>query len=572
MSLPRLCAGPRKRLMAHLLLNGLGQAAVVFGTAWLLRDGLTVFDPDRAAGTEPYVAIVGGLVLAGAALLALRVHERVEAERLGQDFVIKTRLRLFERIVKTPSRHNRTERFGLTMTRLVTDLNALKNWVSLGVARMTVASVSITGFITGLAYFSPRAAVVALAVVAASLGLGYAVTPVLRERIRQARHRRGHLAGKLGERVFAAETVRHFGKTEAEIGQLRRDSRRLSKAMVRRMSLSATLRAAPEAALPLAVAVLIGIAAVGIGGRGPGEGELVISLLILSMIIASLRDVALAWDYRLSFQEARRRLEKILDVPPVREAAEAIDLSGEGPVSFEFQNVGVAGALNGVHCSARPGERILIAGPSGSGKSTLIVLAARLCDPDKGRVLLDNHPIRNISFASLHAAVQLVSPDLTLLRGTVAENIAYGLQTDDPKHERVAAVAAQCGLDKLNGSLANGLESRVEEKGRNLAEGARARIALARAVAAAPRLLLIDDSTFAVDSEARLALQEVLVDTSATVLMVGPEGQGIFVPDQVWRLRGGKLQIGDASPGSETTGSADEAEAEPYELRTGSQG
>ena len=543
MSLPRLLAGPRKRLMARLLLNGMGQALVTFGTAWLLREGLAGIRSDEHQNTDVSVLIFLGLILAGCGLMGLRVLERVDAERLGMDYVMKTRLKLFEWIAAAPWRTDRRVRFGITMTRLVTDLNSLKNWVSLGVARSTVACVSIAGSVASLAYFSPRAAVVAAGVVALSLGLGFAITPRLRGLVREARRRRGRLAGDLGEKVFTAETVRHFGKTQAEIARLRRYSNRLTDAMVRRMRTSATLRALPDAAFPISVAAFVGIWLLSSGNAGPSDGELVISLLIFGMIIASLRDLALAWDYRLSFEEARRRLNAVLSYPRVLEASDALDLPGEGAVAISYAKVGVPGALGDVSCKAQPGERVLVTGPNGSGKSTLIALAARMFDPDQGEVRLDGHPLTGLSLSSIHGAVQLVSPDLTLLRGTVAHNIGYGLDSDEPDPLLVERAVALCGLEGSSELLPDGLESKIEEKGHNLPDGLRARIALARAIVASPRLLLIDDFAFLADHEAQKVLRRVLGKTGATVLMVGSEGQDCFDPDQVWRLESGNLEI-----------------------------
>ena len=144
MNLPRLLSGPRRALMIRLLLNGVAQAASAFAMAWLLREAMSGLRTGAPAGT-PSWQIIGGLVLAALVILGLRVREQIDAERLGQDYVMKTRLRLFQRLAAAPARTERPARFGLTMTRMITDLNGLRNWVSMGVARMAVSSVSIVG-------------------------------------------------------------------------------------------------------------------------------------------------------------------------------------------------------------------------------------------------------------------------------------------------------------------------------------------------------------------------------------------------------------------------------------------
>ncbi len=535
MNLPRLLSGPRRGLMVRLLINGAAQAASAFVIAWLLREALSGM---RAGTGAPPWEIVGGLVLAALAILGLRVRERIDAERLGQDYVMKTRLRLFERLAAAPARTERPARFGLTMTRMVSDLNGLKNWVSMGVARMAVSSVSITGSLGALAYFNTPAAAIATGVVLLGVGTAALITPALRVRVREARHRRGLLAGNLGEKVFAVQTIRHFGQAPREMRRLHGQSRKLAQANVRRMELSALLRALPDAAVPIAVAFLVGAAVLNIGGVS-ADGGLVVTLLLLGMIAASMRDVARAWDFRLTFEEARRRVGSILSQQRVTDAGDAVDLVGEDAVAIAYDSVCVSGVLDDVSAAAKARERVLLTGPSGSGKSTLLGLAARLFDPRQGRVLLDGHDLRGLSTAAVHGAVQLVAPELSLLRGTVAKNIAYGMTEDDP--ELVEHAAALCGLIEPNVALPEGLETRIQETGRNLSQGLRARIALARALAAGPRLLLIDDPAFTVDPDARAALRRALAVTAATVLMTGTGEDAFFAPDRVWHLEGGRL-------------------------------
>ncbi len=142
--------------------------------------------------------------------------------------------------------------------------------------------------------------------------------------------------------------------------------------------------------------------------------------------------------------------------------------------------------------------------------------------------------------------MRLVSPELPLLQGSVAENITYGADAD--ASEWVERVAGWCGLGASCEALPRGLDTRVEEKGGNLPAGLRARVALARALAAQPRLLLVDDPLFAVDPEALAALRSALRHTEATCLLVGGDGAALSRVDGVWRLDAGKLR--EAAPGS----------------------
>lgn len=536
MSIPRLLAGKRRALMARLLANGLGQASTAFAIAWLLRSALREFR--ASTGTAPLPVLLG-LVASGLILFALRTIERTDAEALGQDYVMRVRLRLFERVSGLPSRQDRRERFGLTMARMIGDLGALRNWVSVGIARMVVAIASLVGILGVLMSFDPLAGGVATGVVALCVGVAAILTPRLRRHAREARRWRGRLAGNVGEKVFASGTIRHFGQTQRERRRLRSQSRRLTGATVRRMRISGAIRALPSAAFPITVAILLFLMALTPEASERHTRELAVTMLLLGMVVHSLRDLSQAWDYRVSFEIARQRIDQLLAAPRVREARGATDLAGSGEIAVEVRDVRVGSVLISASATARAGERILVTGESGSGKSTVLGLLARLFDPDSGKILLDGVPLKRLTLESIHSAVQLVSPELPLLRGTVAENIGYGLDEESP--ELVAEVADLCLLGDSMGPLPMGLETRIGEKGEELPAGLRSRISLARALIAGPRLLLIDDPILATDPDARRALSRALEVVDATVIIVGSEGIPDLDVDRTWNLADGRI-------------------------------
>ncbi len=514
MSLPRIHAGRRKRWLALLVINGAAQASCGFLIAYLLRDALKI----SRSGSPPW-----GLALAitglGALVLALRTREASDAERLGQDYVMRVRLRIFDRIASSPARATGRRRWGVTMTRLISDLGSLRNWVSLGIARAIVATMTIVGLLLSLFYFSPMSAWAALGALGVCGIVAAALVPTLRSRIRDARRRRGRLANNLGEKIFAAQTVTQLGRLRRERRRIRRQSMKLRESLVRRVRLSAVLRGLPHFARPAAISGITIAAAL----TAQSASETVVAVLLVGMIASAMGDLARAWDYRLSFEEGRRRIDEILDVPRIVESKAAVALPGKGPLSVVFDSVRVTDAVGPLDLEIRAGERVLLVGPAGSGKSTLISLPARLLEADEGEIRLDGHPLGEISLDALHEAVQLVSPVLPLLRGTVADNIGYGATALSVENDEwIEDVIEACGL-ALDPLLPEGLETRLEEQGANMPQGLRTRIALARAAAMQPRLLLIDDPTAIGDGDAARALDRILTRTGATAMIVGVE-------------------------------------------------
>ena len=143
MSFPRVLAGRRRALVAKLVANGLAQAGATLGGARALHAALAA----EAARPE----LLGALAVSGAALLALRVHAAGVAERLGQDYVTRVRLRIFEAAAARPAR-GAPNRTGVTMTRVISDLGSLRRWVSDGLARSVVAVVTLAGALAALAF------------------------------------------------------------------------------------------------------------------------------------------------------------------------------------------------------------------------------------------------------------------------------------------------------------------------------------------------------------------------------------------------------------------------------------
>ena len=528
MSMPRISAGRRKRWIVSLVANGAAQAVCGFFVAYLLRDALEA----ARAGSPPWglaIAITG----LGGIMLALRVKESSDAERLGQDYVMRVRLRIFDRVAKRPARTEGRRRWGVTMTRLISDLGSLRNWVSLGIARSIVAAVTIAGLLASLYYFSPLSAWAAL-IVLVCCGLAVmALTPRLRGYVQEARRRRGRLANNLGEKVFAAHTVWQSGRFETERRRIRKQSMRLRDALVRRARMSAVMRALPDMARPAAISGITIAAAF----TAEPSSELIVAVMLVGMIAAAIGDLARAWDYRLAFDEGRARIADVLKGPRIVESRGAVGLPGQGPLEVTLYGVRVEEALDPIDLEISPGERVAVIGPAGSGKSTLVSLVARLLEPDAGEVRLAALPLASIKLDALHEAVQLVSPLLPLLRGTVDENIGYAAAAGQEDADWIERVIEACGLasDPLL-LLPDGLETRVEEQAGNLPQGLRARIALARAAAVRPRLLLIDDPAILGDPCALEALEKVLALTGATSIVVGSLRGPMCVVDRIVEL------------------------------------
>jgi ATP-binding cassette, subfamily B, multidrug efflux pump len=184
----------------------------------------------------------------------------------------------------------------------------------------------------------------------------------------------------------------------------------------------------------------------------------------------------------------------------------------EGRVEFrdvKFRYVGSEREiLRSVSFVVEPGSVVAILGTTGSGKSTLTNLIPRFYDPSAGQVLIDGHDVREVDLSSLRSQVGIVLQDALLFSGSVRENIAYGRPEANQPEIEAAARAAQA--HEFIAKLPQGYETVVGERGVGLSGGQRQRIAIARALLVNPRLLILDDSTSAVDAQTEALIQEAL--------------------------------------------------------------
>lgn len=522
---PRVFAGRRRMLFVRLLLNGVGQAAVAFGLAYALRSSLA----SARLGVLDWPMVIA-IAVVGLLFFVLRIWEAADAERLGQDYVMRVRLRLFKRIALRPVDAEGQRRWGVTMTRMISDLNSLRNWVAVGIARATVAGIMIIGLLGSLWVFSPQTGILALIMVLICFSASAGLTPLLRRYVRESRRRRGRLANNLGEKVFAFHTVRNFGNTRQELARVQSHSQRLRDALVRRIRISQVIRVLPQTVQPMIIAAVVVLTAT----SPSGLEELPVTILVLGILTGALAEITRGWDYRLAFDEARRRIGEVLDSPQITQAANATALTGTEPLSVELVDVQAGRSIGPLNFRASAGDIVRIVGPAGAGKTMVMLLIARFLDPDKGEILLGDQSIRHIQLDSLYQAVQFVTPELPLMRGTVADNLCYGIEVTDD--DWLEVVADACGL-QTDASLTEGLQSRVEEQAQNLPRSVRSRVALARAAVMRPRLLLIDDPTFISDKEASRALRRVVDLLHPTVLFASNEDDLPLPITQTWRIK-----------------------------------
>ncbi|MFI6905533.1 ABC transporter ATP-binding protein [Nonomuraea sp. NPDC050394] len=298
-----------------------------------------------------------------------------------------------------------------------------------------------------------------------------------------------------------------------------------------------------EALPTLGVLAVLAVGAMRLSSGSINSGELVQVAYLFTLLSFPIR--ALGW----VLAELPRsvvgwtRVQAVLDASGSMEYGSA-EPTGTRPASLQVDDVsyayGDSEVLHGVSFDVAAGRTVALVGPTGSGKSTLTQLLVRLVDPRDGAVRLDGEDLRELAYGAIARSAALVPQQTFLFDDTVRGNVALGLEVTD---EEVWAALRLAQADGFVARLADGLDTRVGERGTTLSGGQRQRIALARAIVRGPRLLILDDATSSVDPQVEAKILYGLRDSaeSSTTVVVAYRMATIALADEVVFLERGRV-------------------------------
>ncbi|MEP2101670.1 MAG: ABC transporter ATP-binding protein [Parasphingorhabdus sp.] len=506
-SLPQLFNRTRGTILFQLVLNGFAQAAAIGGIGLALK---SQFDAMQAVADSSLATLVSpAIIMAGLAMViaALKWRERIDMERLGQDYVFETRMRIFSHINGMSARGIEELRKGIVMLRFVNDLTALRQWVSMGIASGIVAMTILVGALIFLTVINPMIGLVSFA----AMSVGIIAILLLGKRvdrtIREARRRRGNIAGNIAEKLGNMVMIQAFGQRRTERKKLRRQSKSLQNAMINRASATGLVRALGYLVASMTLVAAMGMGAYAVYNGVATMGEIVAAFGIVSLAAPALNGFGRLFEYWKNASVAREKIGSIFQKGPA--VALSTSRKALGPVRGElrFENISSGSVIENFSACAAPGAVIAIKGRSGTGKTTLLRLAQRLIDPDSGTIFLDGRDILSIRTGELRRTISIASPLMPLMRGTIWSNIAYGCaKASDSDIQDAARIT---GIMINNPDAALHADRAVHEQGTNLSAGERARIILARALVSKPKILLLDEPEQNLDELGMAAMRSI---------------------------------------------------------------
>jgi ABC-type multidrug transport system fused ATPase/permease subunit len=488
------------------------------------------------------------IVVAGVLRLGLSVSRRLVAGQVSLGVEYDLRNTVYAHLLGLELGFFDRQQTGQLMSRTTVDLQSVRFYLGYGLVLIGQAALTIVFAAVAMIVIDPVLALIALSPVPFVIFIAHRYGRVSRPALQEVQQRIGELTADVEENVGGVRVVKAFAREDRQL-----DRFRTSVARVFEQSMLATrIRAFYNPFIGFLPQ--IGLAALlFFGGRAVIDGTLDLGQFTafytyLLALLGPMRTVGLLLGLSQRATASGARIFEILDREPRIVAAPGAGPLPPGSGQVELRGATLAyeeggePALRDVTLTVQAGTTIALVGATGSGKTTLVALISRLYDVTAGAVLVDGADVRDVDPRELRREIAVVTDDPFLFSATVHENIAYARRHDATREEVVAAARRAQAHDFIS-ALPDGYDTRVGERGLTLSGGQRQRIAIARALLADPRILVLDDATSSVDASTEQQIKQALQEVMAgrTTFVIAHRLSTIALADEIAVLEHGRL-------------------------------
>ncbi len=494
------------------------------------------------------------LILLGAAGLAFSITAQYFSAKAAVGFVKKLRHVLFIHIQKLSYGELDTQGTSTLITRMTSDMNQVQSGVNLTLRLLLRSPFVVIGAMVMAFTVDTKSAMVfavdipALAVVV--FGIMFVSIPLYRK----VQNRLDGVLGLTRENLTGVRVLRAFCKEEEQVEQFHQKNQELTDIQKFVGKVSALLNPVTYVIVNGAVIALIWVGAIRVDMGILTQGAVVALYNYMAQILTELIKLANLIINITKSIACGNRIQAVLEAEPgmgsvPEETIEEASSSGETPGNFrvEFRNAclrypGASGeALSDITLRAAPGETIGVIGGTGSGKSSLVNLIPRFYDCEKGCVLVDGKDVRSYPLEELRKKTGVVPQKAVLFMGTIRDNLRWG-KKDATEEEMIRALELAQVAEVIE-KKENGLDSQVEQGGRNFSGGQRQRLTIARALVRKPEILILDDSSSALDFATEAALRRAIasMEPKPTTFIVSQRTSSIRHADQIIVLDDGRI-------------------------------
>ena len=480
----------------------------------------------------------------------LLYQQRSLSGRIGQRVTARMRDAVWVHLQEVPLEYTRRRGPGRLLVRFLSDAKAVQRLVSQGMVQLIQDVLFVIGAIAVLLYLNLLVGL-GTALLLPLIALVFRrINPRVQKASRDTRYRRTLLSAHLNERLSGLAVVKIHGRQREEAKRVGKLNSKVASRGARLAAAGGRLQGASAATVALVTTLTLGLAAEEVAAGRLSAGYLVTSYALIGLLAPVVQRIT---TFNRTLQEAQISVERLAQTlaeereSPQEEELPEVEVS-EGMVSVEgvsFSYPDGTLALDDVSLRARRGELVELVGANGAGKSTLLELLPRFRQPTNGRIVIDGQDIAGVSLESLRSKIGFVTQDTPLFDGTITENVTYGVRGDasEASEEQIQQAARLAGVDELVASLPEGWETKVREGRRMLSSGQRQRVVLARALAADPSIIVLDEVGSVLDIEAQRTLSEQLrvLAKHKTVIVATHGMPAMLMADRVYRMEGGRI-------------------------------
>jgi ABC-type multidrug transport system fused ATPase/permease subunit len=530
-------------LVVSIVLAVASQGAAI-ALIWLTG---AVIDKALATNDRQMLWILVGAVLAvGFARAAMMSGRRLISGRQALAVEMDMRQGLYAHLVRLSFGFYDRHQTGQLMSRATVDLQGVRFFLGYGLIFFFQNAITVVSVTIVLLVFQWKLALIALAITPVLVVLAYRYSHVTHPTLREVQQKLADVATVAEENIVGVHVVKSFAQEPQESVKFRSRSEDV---------FDQTVKANRQRAVYVPLIAWIPLLAQGavllVGARMVTSGELSIGgfvafNLYLGMLVMPLRSLGMWIGQAQRATASGERIFQVMDEPEeIAERPGAVELpAGDGALRLEdvrFEYLEGRPVLDGVSLDVPAGRTIALIGQTGSGKTTLTSLVPRFYDTTAGRVLVDGVDVRDVTLTSLRHAIGVISQDPFLFSASVRENITFGApDLDDADVERIARLAQ---AHEFVERLPEGYDTIIGERGITLSGGQRQRLAIARALAVDPRILILDDATASVDASTeariRVGLREAMRER--TTLIIAHRLSTIALADEIVVLDEGRI-------------------------------
>ena len=539
-----------------LMLDGLLQLVGPIMTQRVIDVALPAHD--TALVWRSAVLFAGSLVVA----FACQYGETMLTGLLGQRVMRDLRRDIFSHVQRLPVVFFDRNPVGRLVTRVTSDVESLNELFTAGVVAgagdlFTLLAISVLMLITDW-----RLALAAFAVIPFVYAASHVFRAKVRHSYRDIRTRLARINAYLQERITGMRIVQLFGRERTEAERFDELNRGHLQANLDSIKYYALYFPVIEILTTIALASLIVAGARRVEINTLTVGTVGAFLQLVRRFFQPLQDLSDKFNTLQQAMAASERVFKLLDTPAADRGASVsaatLPVARRRGVTVEFRDVWFAydlghvarddsqpaspeWVLKGVSFKVEPGRTLALVGHTGAGKTTIVNLLLRFYDPQRGEILIDGRDVRGIPLDELRSLIGYVQQDIFLFAGDVLTNIRL---SNDIAEEDVARAAARVGADRIIRRLPNGYSQVLGERGASISVGERQLLSFARAVAADPALLILDEATSAVDSEIEAEIQRALGELmrGRTTIAVAHRLSTIVDSDEILVLHHGHVR------------------------------